>query len=83
MRKTKRTVSETETHRVITVHGRLMRIFCKGCGREVDMIEIEPAAEALHLGIAELSQRLAKSRGHSTEVGGLLWVCRAWLSQPP
>jgi hypothetical protein len=81
VRKKKRTVRETETHRVITVGGQWIHSLCEGCGREGDMIRLETAAELLDIGVVELRQRLANSGGHFTHVGMCVWVCKAWLSQ--
>jgi hypothetical protein len=82
MRRKRRTVSETETHRVVTVRGRSMYAYCGGCGREVEMFTVDRAAEALGIGVASLCERVSYSGGHSVEVGGIFWVCATWLSQP-
>jgi hypothetical protein len=73
----KRTVTETETHRVVTLHGRLMRGCCDACGQDAQMGDTGVAAKTLSITVAELRSRLANSGGHSTEVGGILCVCRA------
>jgi hypothetical protein len=83
VRKTKRTVSETETHRVVTVRGRSMQDFCGACGQKVEMIRLDRAAEALDISVTELRRRLANSEGHCMEAGRCVWVCRSWLSRPP
>ena len=82
MRTKKRMVSETETHRVITVSARSMHGFCRGCSQNVGMIPIELAAKALDISVAELRRRLANSGGHFTQAGACVWVCQAWLPQP-
>ena len=80
MRRKKRTVCETETHRVITMSGESTYGFCRGCGKEVEMILLEPAAEVLGTSVAELHRRLANSGGHFTQFGTCIWVCRTWVS---
>ena len=83
MRKKKWTVSETETHRVVTLRGRSMQAYCGGCGRQVEMFMVERAAEALAISVPSLLQRISDGGGHFAKTGGILWVCGEWLSQPP
>jgi hypothetical protein len=54
--------------------------FCRGCGKEVEMILVEAAPEAFGTSVAELHRRLANSVDHFTEIGTCVWVCQAWLS---
>lgn len=82
MRKKKRTVCDTETHRVITMRGQSMYSFCRGCGKEVEMILLDSAAEASGTSVAELHRRLVNSGGHFTHFGTCIWVCRAWYRHP-
>jgi len=83
VRRKRRTVSETEMRRVVTVRGRSMQAYCAGCGRRVEMFAVDCAAEALSVSAASLRERLSNSADHSVEVVGTLWVCMAWMSQPP
>ena len=83
MRTKKRTVSETETHRMVIVRSRSMQAYCGGCRRNVEMVTIDRAAEALGISVPSLRERIPNSRGHFVESGGTLWVCWEWMSHPP
>lgn len=83
MRKKKRTVSETETHRVVIVRGRRMQAYCRGCGRNVEMVTIECAAEALGIRVLSVRERSLGNGDHCSESSGTLWVCWDWISQSP
>jgi hypothetical protein len=82
VRKKKRTVSETETHRVVIVRGRSMQAYCRGCGRNVKMVTIECAAAALGISVPSVRERSSNNKGHCLESSGTSWVCWDWISQP-
>ena len=76
MRRKRRTVSETETHRVVTVRGRSMHAYCGGCGRQVEMFTVDRAAEALGIGVASLCERVSNARRSLRRSGrDILGVC--------
>jgi hypothetical protein len=79
VRRTKRTVSETETQRVVIVHGPSRQVFCEGCRRQVEMFTLDRAAVGLTA--SSLRERIPESEGHLVERSGTLWVCAEWLSR--
>ena len=66
----RRTVSETETHRLVTVRGHSILAWCQGCEQEVEMVAVERAEDLLGATVPSLRQREK------------LWVCRRWLRHP-
>jgi hypothetical protein len=62
VRKKKRTISETETHRVLIVRRRSIEAYSEGFGRNVQVITVERAAEALGISRPALRERIAKSK---------------------
>jgi hypothetical protein len=77
----KRTVSETETHRLVTVRGHSILAWCRGCEQEVEMVALERAEEILGAMSPSLRQRIGNS-GHFAAADEKLWVCRRWLGHP-
>jgi hypothetical protein len=77
----KRTVTETETHRVLMMHGLTRQAFCAGCQRQVEMFTLDRAAELANLTAFSLRDHLPEGGGHVVETGGTLWVCAEWLSR--
>ena len=74
----KRTVSETETHRLVTVRGHSIVAWCRGCEQEVEMVALERAEEILGAMSPALRQRIGNG-GHFAAADEKLWVCRRWL----
>jgi hypothetical protein len=72
----KRIVSETETHRLVTVRGQSIVAWCPGCEQEVEMVVVE-CAEQLP-GSRALRKRIAKSGHFAVTHDETLWVCRRW-----
>jgi hypothetical protein len=83
VRRKKRTVSETETHRVVIVRGPSRQAFCEGCRRQVEMFTLDRAAESVSLTASSLRERIPASGGHVVKTGETLWVCAEWLSRLP
>jgi hypothetical protein len=75
----KRTVSETETHRLVTVRGHSIVAWCHGCENEVEMVAVECADEFLGSRSLSLRQRITKSGHFRVTNDEKLWVCRRWL----
>ncbi len=82
MRIRKRTVSETETHRVVTVRRESILAWCRGCEEEVEMVAVERAEELLGATVPSLRQRIADSSHFAVTSDEKLWVCRRWLRHP-
>jgi hypothetical protein len=82
MRIRKRTVSETETHRVLTMRGPSIVTWCGGCEQEVEMVAVECAEKLLGPGITSPRQHIAKSGHFAVTKDERLWVCRRWLCHP-
>lgn len=82
MRVKKRTVTETITHRVVTIRSRSCRRYhCPTCGHCADMLPVEEAAEALGISVASLHERSERGQVHFVEANGARWICRNWLSR--
>jgi hypothetical protein len=75
----KRTVSETETHRLVTVRGLSILAWCRGCGQEVEMVAVERAEELLGVRSASLRQGSGNNRHFAVTSDQKLWICRRWL----
>jgi hypothetical protein len=75
-----RTVSETETHRVVILRSRPMQMYCPGCGRNVEMVMLEGAAAGFAMNMLSAGER-ALASGHCMQSSGVLWVCWEWISQ--
>ena len=78
----KRTVSETETHRLVTVRGHSILAWCRGCEQEVEMVAVERAEELLGARSPSLRQRIGNSGHFAVTSDEKLWVCRRWLCHP-
>jgi hypothetical protein len=79
----KRTVSETETHRILTVRGHSILAWCRGCEQEVEMVAVECAERLFGSGVPSLRQRIGNNGGHFALTSDeKLWVCCRWLSLP-
>jgi hypothetical protein len=76
----RRTVSETETHRVMTMRGHSIVAWCRGCEQEVEMVAVECAEKLPGAGVPR--QHIAKSGHFAVTNDEKLWVCRRWLSRP-
>jgi hypothetical protein len=81
MRIRKRTVSETETHRLVTMRGHSIVAWCRGCEQEVAMVALECAEKFLGAGVPSLRQHIAKSAHFAVTDDKKLWVCCRWLCQ--
>ena len=82
MRIRKRTVSETETHRVVTVRRDSILAWCRGCEEEVEMVAGERAEELLGASVPSLRERIGNSGHCAVTNDEKLWVCRRWLRHP-
>ena len=78
----RRTVSETETHRLVTVRGLSILAWCRGCGQEVEMVAVERAEELLGVRSASLRQGSGNNRHFAVTSDEKFWVCRRWLRHP-
>jgi hypothetical protein len=78
----KRTISETETHRIVTVRGHSIFAWCEGCQQEVEMVAVEGAEELPGVQSPSLRQHIAKSGHSAVTKDQKLWVCRRWLCHP-
>jgi hypothetical protein len=75
----KRTVSETETHRVVTVRRDSILAWCRGCEEEVEMVAVGRAEELPGATVPSLRQRIGNSGHFALTRDETLWVCRRWL----
>ena len=82
MRIRKRTVSETETHRLVTVRGHSIVAWCGGCEQEVEMVSMEGVEQFLGATSPSLRQRASKSGHFAVTNGKEMWVCCKWLCHP-
>jgi hypothetical protein len=82
MRIRKRTVSETETHRVLTMRGHSIFAWCGGCEQGVEMVAVECAEKFLGPGVPSPREHIAKSGHFAVTKDKKLWVCHRWLSRP-
>ena len=82
MRVRKRTVSQTETHRVVSVRGHSIVAWCRACEQEVEMVTVECAEELLGASAPSLRQHIENSGHFAVTSDEKLWVCRRWLCRP-